>query len=231
MQRESSFFEDYYRKYWQRSDIISSKQRKYAAERAMIAASLLPIRRGKVLDVGCGEGFLVQYLTEKKFKVYGMDVSAKAVEIGAKKGFKMKMGDIQKGVPFKDKFDAIFCLEVLEHLVDPVRAVENMRKSLKPGGCLILSVPNEFHILRRLCILFGIVDFSSPGWHHLRFFTIASFRKMLKNCNLKIVEASFIPLYSIHFHSALRFLLFLVTSKIPSLLATTQLYLCTVKHG
>lgn len=98
-----------------------------------------------ILDVGCGEGFTLELLHDKKIgeKLEGVDFLKTAIEIGKKERpfLTLKEGTIYK-LPYKDNsFDLVICSEVLEHLEDPKKALEELHRVTKKY--IVLSVPNE----------------------------------------------------------------------------------------
>ena len=97
-----------------------------------------------VLDAGCNEGFTLDQL-KKKFPALncvGIDVSDKAINIGRKMfpKIKLKTGSIYH-LPYKKTFDLMICTEVLEHLEQPEKALQEIKRATKQY-CLF-SVPNE----------------------------------------------------------------------------------------
>ena len=103
------------------------------------------LRPEKILDVGCGEGFALQRLNQKKIgkKLTGIDFLDTAIEIGKRERpyLDLSQGNIYD-IPFKDNsFDLVICSEVLEHIDDPEKGLrELIRVSSKH---IVLSVPNE----------------------------------------------------------------------------------------
>src|SRR5260221_7146467 len=106
-----------------------------------------------VLDVGCGEGFTLARLKKEKIgeKLEGIEYLDEAIKLGKinNPGIEIKKGTIYE-LPYKDNsFDLVICTEVLEHLVDPIKALEEMVRVSK-HYCL-LSVPDEpFFMLAQL---------------------------------------------------------------------------------
>jgi ubiquinone/menaquinone biosynthesis C-methylase UbiE len=98
-----------------------------------------------ILDVGCGEGFTLLRLKDENIgkKLSGIDNSDRAISYG-KKNFPflhIKKGDVYK-LPFKDNsFDLVLCMEVLEHLDNPIEALIELRRVSRKY--VLLSVPNE----------------------------------------------------------------------------------------
>lgn len=103
------------------------------------------LRPHSILDAGCGEGFTLARLRDKKvcFKLTGIDFSDKAIEIGSKlhPDLRLKKGSIYE-IPYpNNSFDLVMCTEVLEHLENPGWALAELRRVTKKY-CLI-SVPHE----------------------------------------------------------------------------------------
>lgn len=104
----------------------------------------------KVLDCGCGEGFYLMVLNSlfPKLKITGYDNDAKMLSkagkwLKGKKNIQIINGDICK-IPFKNKtFDKIILSEVLEHLNDDYSALLEVKRILKPGGKVVITVPNH----------------------------------------------------------------------------------------
>jgi glycosyltransferase involved in cell wall biosynthesis len=129
------------------------------------------------------------------------------------------------------KFDRIVLLDVLEHLRDGSKLLEDCRRLLSEGGTIIISVPNSVNITVRLMILFGKLEYSNRGildWTHLRFFTAKTIRKLLERHWFRITARKFtiIPIERVvpldHESPTLRFgsrVLRILTACMPSLLA------------
>ncbi len=97
------------------------------------------------LDVGCGEGFTLNKLSENKIgeRLEGIDFQETAIEIGRKlhPDLTLKQGNIY-GLEYKDNsFDLVMATEVLEHLEDPKKAFSELQRV--SSRYVILSVPNE----------------------------------------------------------------------------------------
>jgi ubiquinone/menaquinone biosynthesis C-methylase UbiE len=100
-----------------------------------------------ILDVGCGEGFILQQLRKNNLGKHleGVDPMPQAIEVGKKlhPHLKLKLGDIYK-LPYKDNaFDLVMCCEVLEHLEHPEKGLKELIRVSKKY--VVLSVPNEPH--------------------------------------------------------------------------------------
>ena len=98
-----------------------------------------------ILEVGCGEGFVISHLRRSGIRASfeGIDKSEEALLLarGLNPGVPFSRGDVCS-LRFKDKsFDAVLALELLEHLHEPGRALEEICRVSRQ--CVILSVPHE----------------------------------------------------------------------------------------
>lgn len=139
-----------------------------------------------VLDVGCGDGAVGEYLIKNvDINVEGLDISKDAVSKAKKRGIKAKVGDLEKRFPFPNQtFDVVFWGDNAEHLFKPRDVLKEISRVLKTNGRLILSCPNMGYWRYRLHYLFrGMVPDSEYSgqppwsWGHIRFFN----KKVIEN--------------------------------------------------
>jgi SAM-dependent methyltransferase/glycosyltransferase involved in cell wall biosynthesis len=97
----------------------------------------------KVLDVGCNSGEFLKLLEEgKQCETVGVDISETVLELARQKGLKVYNADAEN-LPFEDaSFDVVILREVLVHLHDPVKALREIKRVLKPSGFLLGSAPH-----------------------------------------------------------------------------------------
>ena len=146
-------------------------------------------KSGKVLDIGCGDGYFLNYLKQKGWQVRGVEISEFAAQkIKEKYDIDIFCGELsQAGYP-EEYFDVVSLFEVLEHLPDPSGTLLEVQRIIKKTGLLIMTVPN-FDSLQRL--LFG------KYWHiidpprHLFYFSRTTLDNILKKSNfsLSIIRA------------------------------------------
>lgn len=172
--------------YWQTRNLEKTDLR--SQKRSEIVLAMLGKRAGKLLDVGCGRGWNAFFFRQKGFEVKAIDISPEAVETTRKRGISARIFDLEQD-ELTDAYDVILCLEVLQFLVDPLKALRKLRGALQHEGELILSLPNEFHLLRRLKILFGRLDFGGYNAPHLRLFYPAEIRRLMRDAGLRIISA------------------------------------------
>jgi 2-polyprenyl-3-methyl-5-hydroxy-6-metoxy-1,4-benzoquinol methylase len=149
------------------------------------------IKPDSILDVGAGEGFTLEIFRKNKIakKLEGIEYMDEALKLAKRLHPKVmiKKGDIYN-LPYKaNSFDLIICTEVLEHLEDPKKALEELRRVTKKY--LILSVPNEplFTVQR---VLRG-KNVLKLGAHpeHIQHWSSGAFEKFVKSkCTIKDIK-------------------------------------------
>lgn len=102
---------------------------------------------GSLLDIGCGEGYFLQY-AERYYNTYGMDVSDYCISEAGRKTNRTRfsIGSIAQLDYGNETFDIITCFDVLEHLKEPEAAIKECRRVLKSGGIFVVRVPNIFSL-------------------------------------------------------------------------------------
>lgn len=148
----------------------------------------------RILSVGCGAGADIWYLAGNNF-VAGLDFVASGLRVALRHGVAGVVGDLNlhPALPFQDQsFDLVICKDILEHLLQPLAILEEVRRVLRLGGRVVISVPNHFQIAMRLRILLGcgiiyrsLIDghnsiYDEWNYMHVRFFTYRGFRSFLK---------------------------------------------------
>ncbi len=142
----------------------------------------------RVLEVGCGAGFETRRLLEHA-EVIGLDISPLAVAAArqAVPRGRWACGAADVGLPFAHaSFEAIYCCEVIEHLLDVRRALEEMRRVLAPGGLLFLSTPYHGMVKNLALALLGFERHFDPVGPHIRFFTVRSLTKLLRESGFRV---------------------------------------------
>jgi len=111
---------------------------------------------GKTLDMGCGDGN-VSKLYLSKGAVYGIDISKIALKYAKNNGIKTKYCDLNKNkTPFTaEYFDTIIVTDVIEHLIDPIGILIEVKRVLKKGGRIIITVPNFARLNNRFQMIKG----------------------------------------------------------------------------
>ncbi len=159
----------------------------------------------KILDVGCTNGILGEYLIKNKnCEVFGIDLEETALKIAKDKGYKntkkLDLDDSKELLDLEEwgKFDYIICADVLEHTKNINKVFLFLFDMLNQNGKMLVSIPNIGHIDIIYHLLKGEFNYAPMGIldnTHLRFFTKKSFFnwvQILLDDNNKEYEIKFI---------------------------------------
>ncbi len=103
------------------------------------------VKGRRILDAGCGNGYLVHKLAEQGADVVGIDSSAVMVARARQNfpGQQFQVGSISQPLDFSPRsFDAIVCSMVLQDVAEPETALSELRRLLDPKGALVLAIPH-----------------------------------------------------------------------------------------
>lgn len=116
-------------------------------------------RAGRVLDVGCGKGFLLDAFRRRGWSAEGIELSEQSARNAREVlGLEVHVGAVEAlGLP-AGRYDAVVMWHVLEHVTDPAATLAEVHRLLRPGGAFLVSVPN-----------FGSPEARATrdGWFHL----------------------------------------------------------------
>jgi 2-polyprenyl-3-methyl-5-hydroxy-6-metoxy-1,4-benzoquinol methylase len=184
-----------------------------SAEPTQVANVNLPalgVRAGdRVIDVGCGEGGLAELLARAGLHVTGVEPAAHLRE-----HFEARLGGIDPesavvdgladALPFADgELSAIVMTEVLEHVSDPKSALVELRRVLRPGGVLCLSVPTSYTEL----LFWRLHPRYAENATHERIFTRPELDRLILLSGFEVTRwegRNFLPAVSWVFHALLR---------------------------
>lgn len=187
-----------------------------------------------ILECGCSSGFISRLITSDGGpQVVGIEIDPAAAEQAREFCSSVLSCDLNQS-GWSDRvgqsFDLITFGDVLEHLVDPVSTLQEAKRLLKPGGRILISLPNIAHWTVRAKLLLGRFDYQESGlldYTHLRFFTTVTGRRMIEEAGLKIVFSH--PVVGGRFTGHFRPAWQLLTNLLPNLLALQMLYLAEIK--
>lgn len=155
---------------------------------------------GRVLDVGCDDGFAGRDLIAAGFQVWGIDRNPVTLRKAARYYQHTILADVDSELPLTDgAFDVIIFADILEHLTNPAAVFAHFAESLAPGGLVIMSVPNVAYWHVRLSLLLGRFEYDDRGIldrTHVLFFTLRTARRFLEDAGFRIeaVDATPLPL-------------------------------------
>jgi ubiquinone/menaquinone biosynthesis C-methylase UbiE len=152
----------------------------------------------KILTLGGGNAADLWFLADQN-EITLIDSSESGIKEARKHGIEGSVADVTKPLTFPNNhFDIVILKDILEHVYDPIKILNEAKRVLKDDGYIVLSLPNHFYLPFRLKILFGQnlvwksllhnhkTDFEEWNYMHIRFFTWKGVKKMLKKTNLKI---------------------------------------------
>ncbi len=181
LEKKKVYFDNYWHE--QRIEIVDPR----AHERADAALSLLDKKNGRLLDIGCGRGLALDFFASRGFDVTGIDVSPEVIRLIEERGHKGYCADIERD-EVAGKYDVILCLEILQQLYNPAAVLKKLKSALDSNGEMIISMPNEFHIVSRLKILFGVSHLGDFRHSHIRLFAPRRDRDLFESLSLEVIK-------------------------------------------
>lgn len=152
----------------------------------------------KVLDVGTAHGIVGRRCEDLGFILKGIEPNREWANIATGFYGDMLCSNIETAPDdYIANQDVIICADVLEHTPDPQAILSRLVSLQQPGARFLLSVPNVANLWVRLLLLFGKFEYSDKGIldrTHLRFFTRATFKQLLRASHLQVVEMKYTPI-------------------------------------
>jgi methionine biosynthesis protein MetW len=157
----------------------------------MQIVSLVPYERS-VLDIGCGKGLLLPFLLRKRCEVVGIDVlTPESVDKGF---FAYHQLDLEQKprIPYPDEsFDVIILADFIEHIKNQDAILNEVRRTLKSEGRVIISTGNIALWLYRILLLFGNFPYGRQGIldeTHVHLYTLSTFCQLMRRAGFKILK-------------------------------------------
>ena len=151
----------------------------------------------KVLDVGCGGGHLSAVLKNKKCKITGIDIYKPDKILFMDQFYRCDLN--KEVIPLKiGKFDYVLLLDVIEHLHNPEKFVENLYEVCKysPHVKILASTGNIGFLPLRLMLMFGQFNYGKRGildLTHSRLFTFQSFKNLFEQFGFEVKKVKGVP--------------------------------------
>jgi SAM-dependent methyltransferase len=144
------------------------------------------MKKGRLLDVGCGDGDFLLGMQERGWQVHGLDISPVAVDLARRKGLDVFQGELASADYERHSFDLITMWDVLEHLHDPASELQQVAKLLKPSGRFVVTIPNP-HSLDFW--IFGKTWTGLDTPRHLYVYNRPALLRLLEGAGLEVVSA------------------------------------------
>jgi 2-polyprenyl-3-methyl-5-hydroxy-6-metoxy-1,4-benzoquinol methylase len=162
--------------------------RRAAADASVMSLAFRP--GGRVLEVGCGRGAVLDRLKRFGWQAEGIDFDPIAVQTARNKGLDVRHGELEQMHYADGSFDAVVMSHVVEHVPDPRALLRETHRVLKEGGELVMYTPNSLSLGHRL---YG------PNWRglevprHLNIFTPRSLARIAGEAGFRKVVSASIP--------------------------------------
>ncbi len=197
--------------YYQRAYVCHPKEIDAKISASYVAAFRRIDRRqregGRVLDFGSARGTFLEALAAsplgERWQGDGIDINPDEVAMGVAKGLPVRVADIFTDEIPAETYDAVTAFSVLEHMQDPMKTLRALHRVLKPGGRLLLIVPNGRCLIvglgRLAATVFGekARAFSDNVFHeeHLYYFDPRTMPRVLSETGYEPLELGFAPSY------------------------------------
>lgn len=145
-----------------------------------------------VLDIGCWDGLFTKQIADRGNNIIGIDISESALEIARGKGLDVLKCDIENKFPFENsKFDLVVAGEIIEHVFDTRKFLNEINRVLKRNGTLILTTPNIASLPRRIFLSLGknpLIEYCSDDGNagHIRYFVKKTLCELVETSGFKI---------------------------------------------
>jgi SAM-dependent methyltransferase len=144
---------------------------------------------GRMLDLGCGSGWFLRDMRDKGWEVHGVEINSAAAELGRRQAqLDIFAGTIQQANFPTDHFDYVRSNHSFEHITCPNETLEEIRRVLRPGGKLMIGVPNVAGLNARL--------FQEYWWYlgapvHPFTYSVDTLSRFLKKHEFGILEVNY----------------------------------------
>jgi len=140
----------------------------------------------RVLECGVARGGLADVLAREGAHCYGVDMYVRNVP-----GVHCVRADLNSGLPrFDGPFDVVFAGELIEHLYDDARFINEVKNNLKPNGLFVITTPNLVFIVDRLRMMFGKMPMGAYRPYHYHIYTVPILVRLFGDTGFKVLKVS-----------------------------------------
>jgi SAM-dependent methyltransferase len=157
-----------------------------------LVSSLLP---GRALDCGCGAGDNARALSSSGWDVVGVTISSREQAEASRFCSHVYLYDLESGLPpdVSGEFNLVVFSHCLEHVRNPDRILQDVRKALAKDGRLAVALPNVLYWKNRLQFLMGRFEYEESGLMdntHVHFYTFQSGKRLLETNGFRVIEST-----------------------------------------
>lgn len=159
---------------------------------------IVPVKNKVCLDIGCGGGILSYALAKNKAKVLGIDPSKKLIDIALKKSHLYKKNIHFLNITLEEyvkevnnKFDVIFCMELIEHVKNPSDFIKTLKPLMKKNSLVFFSTINRnfYSYLKTIFFAEYVFNIIPKGTHLLKNFVKPSeLNNMMEKINCDLIN-------------------------------------------
>ncbi len=127
-----------------------SQQKRIIGEELATFAETLQGHPGRMLEIGCGRGELLEGAKSKGWSVFGVEMTPEFARKAKDEGIEVEIASVQKATLLENRYDVVLLSAILEHLYDPIEILVKVRRALRRGGLVFIDVPNEGSLSMRI---------------------------------------------------------------------------------
>jgi 2-polyprenyl-3-methyl-5-hydroxy-6-metoxy-1,4-benzoquinol methylase len=184
----SGFFSGESSRIYGYSDYEESRENVETMYRKIVGQMERFIKPGELLEIGSAYGYFLNQARKKGWGVSGIELSKNARTACEREFGIQPFASSLKEFDSSEQFDSIVFFDVLEHIHDPMNALRNIHAMLKPGGLLVLAVPNSASwVLKLLGTRWEDLQRANSG-EHLYFFNRETLNQILEKTGFEVLE-------------------------------------------
>ncbi len=145
------------------AEMDEAERRRWAERRLDEIERLVP-PSGRLLDVGCSRGYLLEAARARGWQVVGVELNPRSVELARSRGLEVHCGQLADAPLAPESFDVVTAFDVIEHLRSPRAFLAQVHRLLRPDGLLVLTTPNIGGLVPRCT--YWLVGRTIGAWEH-----------------------------------------------------------------
>jgi len=188
----NGFYDNEYRKIYEEDEYVTEQFFQTQYNRGKVINNFIKNTLGKtftkkfVVEIGTGAGGILQFFKDMGNDVYGVDLGSEYIQFGKQKGLNLEIGTIDKLSTIQKKPDLVIYSHVLEHLPNPIKEFQTLKKYLHAESIVYVEVPGIKHL--NLSYNQNFLEYLQNA--HLYHFTLNTLRRCLKNSGFRLINGN-----------------------------------------